>query len=213
MTSNAPLITIIGIAGGTASGKTTIAKKVYQASINYGTVALIKVDDYYRDLAHLTLSERQKLNFDHPEAYDSALLVKHLKSLKAGFAIEKPTYDFVKSTRCIETETIKPSDVIIVEGIMALAIPKIRALLDIKLYVETPDDIRFIRRLERDLKDRGRSVDLVINQYLKTVRPMHITFVEPSKQFADLIIPEGGFNEVAIDFITTKIRQLIQKPH
>lgn len=212
MTNNQK-VTIIGIAGGTASGKTTIAKKVYQASINYGTVALLKVDDYYHDLSYLSLSERQKMNFDHPDAYDSELLVDHLTKLKSGFLINKPTYDFVTSTRCKETETIQPSDVIIVEGIMALAIAPLRSLLDIKIYVETPDDIRFIRRLERDIKDRGRTIDLVINQYLKTVRPMHINFVEPSKRFADIIIPEGGFNEVAIDFITTKIRQLIQKPH
>lgn len=212
MTNNQK-VTIIGIAGGTASGKTTIAKKVYQASINYGTVSLLKVDDYYHDLSYLSLSERQKMNFDHPDAYDSELLVDHLTKLKSGFLVNKPTYDFVTSTRCKETETILPSDVIIVEGIMALAITPLRSLLDIKIYVETPDDIRFIRRLERDIKDRGRTIDLVINQYLKTVRPMHINFVEPSKRFADIIIPEGGFNEVAIDFITTKIRQLIQKPH
>ena len=205
--------TIIGIAGGTASGKSTIAKKIYDASNQYGTVALIKIDDYYQDLSNLTLTQRKKTNFDHPDAFDTALLVRDLHLLKQGVSIEKPLYDFVSSSRLPKTETVPSSSVVIVEGIMVLAIQSLRELLDIKLYVETPADIRFIRRLERDMNDRGRTMETVVAQYLETVRPMHQLFAEPSKQFADLIIPEGGFNEVAIDVLVTKIHQLNNQPN
>lgn len=197
---------IIGIAGGTASGKTTIANRVNANIQEKNSVVLIKIDDYYKEHDDLPFTERTKINYDHPNAYDIKLLSQHLKDLKAGKRIEKPIYDFVKHNR-IKTrkEIIEPANVIIIEGILTLAIKEIRELCDIKLYVDTPDDIRFIRRLKRDIEARGRSLDSVIAQYLTTVRPMHETFVEPSKVFADLIIPEGGNNRIAIEFIVTRI--------
>lgn len=200
---------IIGIAGGTASGKTTIAKKIYQTSLNYGTVVMIKIDDYYNDLSDITLEERKKVNYDHPSAYDSELLIQHLNDLKAKKAIKKPTYDFVEHNRSSIVEEIKPANVIIVEGIMIFAIPELREMFNIKIYVDTPDDVRFIRRLKRDINERGRSVDSVISQYLNTVRPMHEMFVEPSKRYADLIVPEGGENHVAIDVLVAKVANIL----
>ena len=201
---------IIGIAGGTASGKTTIAKKVYQSTSKQGTVSMIKIDDYYKVLDHLSEDERRKVNYDHPDAYDIELLKNQINDLKSGKQIVKPIYDFVIHNRSKETEIINPSNIVIIEGILTLAIPEIRELCDIKLFVDTPDDIRFIRRLQRDINARGRSVDSVVNQYLTTVRPMHKAFVEASKSYADLIIPEGGNNNVAIDFIITKIMDIIK---
>ncbi len=197
--------TIIGIAGGTASGKTTLAKAVYDATIEYGTVEVIRLDDYYKKQDNLTFEERTKINYDHPSSYDSDLLVKHLKELKSGKAIEKPIYDFTIHNRSYETVVVEPANVIIVEGIMVFAIPELLKMFDIKIFVETDDDIRFIRRLKRDTRDRGRTIDSVVEQYLTTVRPMHLAFVEPSKKYADIIIPEGGKNDIATDFITTKI--------
>ena len=201
--------TIIGIAGGTASGKTTVAKKVFKGSLELGSVIVIKLDDYYNDQSNLTLEERKKMNYDHPASYDSKLLIKHLKDLLDGKSIDKPTYDFVQHTRSKFTEKIKPANVIIIEGIMIFAISELRKLFDIKIFVDTPDDVRFIRRLTRDISERGRDVDSIVNQYLSTVRPMHLQFVEPSKIYADLIIPEGGDNNVAIDIIITKINYLL----
>ena len=201
---------IIGIAGGTASGKTTIAKKVYQSTSKQGTVSMIKIDDYYKVLDHLSEDERKKVNYDHPDAYDIELLKNQINDLKSGKQIVKPIYDFVIHNRSKETEIVNPSNIVIIEGILTLAIPEIRELCDIKLFVDTPDDIRFIRRLQRDINERGRSVDSVVNQYLTTVRPMHKAFVEASKSYADLIIPEGGNNNVAIDFIITKIMDIIK---
>lgn len=203
--------TIIGIAGGTASGKTTVAKILHERTLPIGSVAMLRMDDYYKNNTKLSLEERRQINFDHPDAYDIDLLMEHLKELKKGHSIEKPIYDFVVSNRMQETETINPGNVIIVEGILLFAIPKLRNLFDIKIYVETPDDIRFIRRLKRDIEKRGRSIESVVNQYLNTVRPMHETFVEPSKKYADLIIPEGGHNEVAMDVILTKVNQLMNE--
>lgn len=203
--------TIIGIAGGTASGKTTLAKNIYNLAEPLSSVVLIRLDDYYKNYPDLSLEERKKINFDHPSAYDFELLIEHINMLKAGKPIPKPTYDFVAHNRSDVIEIVKPANVIIIEGIMLFAIPELCKIFDIKIFVQTPDDIRFIRRLQRDITDRGRTVDSVINQYLTTVRPMHIQFVEPSKQFADLIVPEGGENEVAIDMIFTKIKNLIQK--
>jgi len=201
--------TIIGIAGGTASGKTTISRKIKENSESLGSVVLIKLDDYYKELTNLTLEERKLINYDHPSSYDSDLLINHLHLLKQGQAINKPIYDFIKHNRSKKVEKIDPVNVIIVEGIMIFAIPELIEMFDIKLFVQTPDDIRFIRRLNRDTNERGRSVESVINQYLKTVRPMHLQFVEPSKQFADLIIPEGGQNQVAIDIIAVKIANIL----
>ena len=204
---------IIGIAGGSASGKTTVSKKVFKATSKNGTVALIRLDDYYKLRDDLALEERAKINYDHPDAYDISLLTKQLNELKQGKAIEKPTYDFVTHNRSNITERIEPSNIVIIEGILTLAIPEIRNMCDIKLFVDTPDDLRFIRRLKRDTEERGRSVDSVINQYLDTVRPMHETFVEPSKTYANLIIPEGGNNKIAIDFIVTRIVDILANGH
>lgn len=202
---------IIGIAGGTASGKTTIAKKLYHASEKYGSVAMIRIDDYYKRLDHLTLDERKKVNYDHPNAYDVDLLIAQIKQLQNFEPIQKPTYDFVIHNRSDVSEVVQPANVIIIEGIMTFAIPELRALFDIKVFVDTPDDVRFIRRLKRDMEDRGRSLDSVIHQYLETVRPMHMMFVEPSKIYADLIVPEGGKNEVAIDVLVNKIVNILTK--
>ncbi len=206
---NKKKVTIIGIAGGTASGKTTVSEKVFEQTKEIGSVAMIRIDDYYKCLDHLPFEERKKTNFDHPDAYDVPLLLEQLNDLKNGKKIEKPTYDFAFHTRSKITEVIKPANVIIVEGIMTFAIPEVREMMDIKIFVDTPDDIRFIRRLERDVTERGRTVSSVINQYMTTVRPMHLTFVEPSKKYADIIIPTGGENEIAIDMIITKIVDLL----
>ena len=179
--------TLIGIAGGTASGKTTIASKVFKEVNKFGSVVVIRLDDYYKDMSNLELSERTKINYDHPDSYDSELLIAHLNLLKQGKSIKKPIYDFVVHNRSKEVEIINPANVVIVEGIMIFAIPELKNLFDIKLFVDTPDDIRFIRRLTRDIKHRGRTVESVVEQYLSTVRPMHLLFVEPSKKFADII--------------------------
>lgn len=203
--------TIIGIAGGTASGKSLVSKKVFEESSLYGSVVVIKMDDYYKDLSNLSLEERAQINYDHPNSFDIDLLVEHINKLKNGETINKPIYDFSIHNQTNETDLISPVNVVIIEGILIFAIPEIRELFDIKLFVDTPDDIRFIRRLKRDIKKRGRDVESVINQYLETVRPMHHLFVEPSKQYADIIVPEGGKNKVAVDFIVTKIVQLLKE--
>lgn len=203
--------TIIGIAGGTASGKTTIAKRLYEQAIQTGSVSLIKIDDYYYNKDRIPLNETGKRNYDHPESYDSKLLMEQLMTLKNHQAIDKPIYDFVTQSRQYKTEHIEPANIIIVEGIMAFAIAELRKLFDIKIFVDTPDDIRFIRRVKRDMEDRGRSLDSVVTQYLESVRPMHLAFVEPSKRFADIIIPEGGHNDVAFDILMSKINQLQNK--
>lgn len=200
--------TIIGIAGGTASGKSTIAKRLYDQASKLGPVALIKIDDYYYNVDRIPKNELGHANYDHPDSYDSSLICKDLESLKNGIAIEKPIYDFVTHSRKKETERVEPANIIIVEGIMTFALPKLKNSFDIKIFVDTPDDIRFIRRVKRDIEDRGRSLESVINQYLESVRPMHIAFVEPSKRLADIIIPEGGYNDVAFDILMTKIEKL-----
>ncbi len=205
------MVKIIGIAGGTASGKTTVAKRLKKISDNYGKVAMLRLDDYYKDARDKTLEERRKINFDHPDSIDLELLLKHIDDLKKGKCINKPIYDFVYSVRSNETELIEPADVIIIEGIMIFTYPELLEQFDMKIFVDTPDDIRFIRRLKRDIEDRGRTIESVVNQYLTTVRPMHHTFVEPSKRNADIIVPEGGHNEVAIDLLSTKIKSLLKK--
>lgn len=174
-------------------------------------MTVIKQDDYYKDQSHIPFEERLKVNYDHPDAIDNVLLYEQLQALLDQKTIEKPVYDFTRHTRSDQTETIKPTRIIIVEGILVLYEPRLRSLMDIKLYVDTDADIRFIRRLLRDIKERGRSIDSVVTQYTSTVKPMHNQFVEPSKRYADLIIPEGGSNKVAIDIISTKIKQLIQQ--
>ena len=202
--------TIIGIAGGTASGKSTIAKQIYHETKKIGSVVLIRIDDYYYGKINVPKAEDGGVNFDHPDAYDIDLIIQNLEDLINYKAIEKPTYDFFESARKKETEHIEPADVIIVEGIMVFAIERLRKYFDIKLFIDTPDDIRFIRRLKRDMIDRGRSLDSIVNQYFSSVRPMHEAFVEPSKKYADIIIPDGGHNKVALDFLLTKIKQLIK---
>ncbi|MBP3277186.1 uridine kinase [Kandleria sp.] len=201
---------IIGIAGGSASGKTSIAAKVYEAFEEKHQVVIIKQDDYYKDQSDLPMEERVKTNYDHPLAFDTDLLVKHLKMLKQKVAIEKPTYDYTQHTRSNITEVIEGKDVLILEGIFVLAEEEVRKQCDILVYVDTDGDIRFIRRLRRDMEERGRSLDSVCEQYLNTVRPMHEQFIEPSKKYAHIIIPNGGSNVVAIDLLITKIRSIIE---
>jgi uridine kinase len=200
---------IIGIAGGTASGKTSLAKRLAKTYGKSNSVLIIRQDDYYKDQRHLTMAERLKVNYDHPLAFDNDLLAHHLRDLSTGKAVHKPTYDFTQYTRAEAVEVLQPADVIVIEGLFILEDELLRSLCDIKLFVDTPADVRFIRRLKRDVRDRGRSMDLVIDQYLTTVRMMHDTFIEPSKRYADVIVPEGGKNEVAVDLLTTKIDSII----
>ena len=202
---------IIGIAGGSASGKTSIAKQLYDYFKGHHKLKILKQDDYYKDQSHLSFEERAKTNYDHPFAFDTDLLVEHLKKLKKKERIEKPTYDYTLHTRSSVTEVIEKRDVIILEGIFVLAEPSIRELCDILVYVDTDSDIRFIRRLKRDIEERGRSLQSVCEQYLTTVRPMHEQFIEPSKKYAHIIIPEGGSNHVAVDLLTTKIKSIIDE--
>lgn len=202
-------VIIIGIAGGSASGKTSIACCVKKSFGNNKSVAIIREDDYYKDQSSLSFEERLKTNYDHPFAFDHDLLIKHLLTLKNRVVIEKPTYDFVKHTRSNITESVEPADVIIVEGLFVLENEKIRNYLDMKIFVDTEADIRFIRRLQRDLIQRGRTLDSVINQYVNTVRIMHERFIEPSKRYADIIIPQGAENKVAIDLLKTKISSIL----
>lgn len=199
---------IIGVTGGSGSGKTTLVQELVQGLGN-NEVMVIQHDAYYRDLSHLSLAEREGINYDHPNALETDLLVQHLRSLLDGQAVKVPIYDFITHTRKRETTTVYPKKVIIVEGILILTEKTLRDLLDIKIFVDTDADIRFIRRMERDVTERGRSIRSVIEQYLKTVRPMHLEFVDPSKRYADIIIPEGGFNRVAVDMVMVKIRSLI----
>lgn len=200
--STRPLI--IGIAGGTASGKTTVARRIAQALGE--TCTLIEQDSYYRDLSDVPLEERAEINFDHPDAFDVPLLVSQLQALKAGEAIEKPVYSFVNHNREPRTERVLPARVILLEGILILGIEPIRDELDVKIYVDAEDDVRVLRRLTRDVKDRGRDFDGVVSQYMRTVRPMHHGFVEPSKRHAHIIIPHGGNNTTAIDMVVGAIR-------
>jgi uridine kinase len=203
-------VVVIGIAGGSASGKTSVANKLVENQINkVSSIALLRLDDYYKDLSNLSVEERSKTNFDHPDSIDFDLLKNHLQKLKNGKSINKPIYDFSIHNRQVKSELIKPVNVVILEGILALSEAVIRDLCDIKIFVDTADDIRFIRRLKRDTRDRGRTIESVISQYLDTVRPMHMQFVEPSKKYADIIIPEGGHNPIVIDIITAKISSII----
>jgi uridine kinase len=201
---------IIGIAGGTASGKTSVSDAIADHFEKTNSVTIIKQDDYYKAQDDLAMSERIKTNYDHPMAFDNRLMVEQITQLSHGEKISKPTYDYKKHTRAKKTEIIEPAEVIILEGLFVLENEEIRRLLDLKLYVDTDSDIRFIRRLRRDTMERNRSMDAVIKQYLDSVRPMHLQFVEPTKRFADVIIPEGGKNVVAIDLIITKIASILK---
>ena len=197
---------IIGICGGTGSGKTTVANRILQA-VGAHEVAFLQQDSYYHDLDRMPLDYRRVVNFDHPDAIDNDLMVEHLRSLKAGTGVDLPLYDFRNHLRRPETLRMEPKLITIVEGILIFAEPRLLAEMDVKVFVDTPDDIRFIRRLRRDIAERGRTADSVIEQYLASVRPMHQQFVEPSKRHADVIIPEGGHNQVSIDLLSGKIRQ------
>lgn len=203
---------IIGIAGGSASGKTSIARKLEErfTDASHKSVLIVRQDDYYKDQSHKTMEERVKTNYDHPFAFDNELLIQQVKELCEGKSINKPTYDYVHHTRSDVVEVCEPADVIVLEGLFVLEDPAIRELLDMKIFVDTPADTRFIRRLLRDVEERGRTVQSVVNQYQATVREMHEIFVEPSKRYADLIIPEGGSNYVAIDLLETKIYSIIK---
>ena len=199
---------IIGIAGGTGSGKTTVARAIYDR-VGKDRIEWIAHDSYYRDFEGLTAEQKHQINFDHPDSLETELLARHLDVLCKGSSVEVPTYDFAAFARRHETQRVEPHKVIIVEGILVLAEPELRKRIDIKLFVDTPSDMRFMRRLVRDIKSRGRSMESVIEQYITTVRPMHEEFVEPSKRYADLIIPEGGENLVAIDAIIARVERLV----
>lgn len=201
---------LIGIIGGTGSGKSTVARSIFE-SLPEKNIAIIQQDSYYKDQSHLTYEERVKTNYDHPLAFDSDLLKKHLRELLQNNSIEKPIYDFEQHNRKKETEVIYPKDIIILEGIMILDDSELRQLLDIKIFVDTDADVRIIRRIVRDIRDRGRTLESVIDQYLTTVRPAHLQFVEPNKKYADIIIPEGGYNQVAIDIMVAKIKSIIEE--
>jgi len=199
---------LIGIAGGTGSGKTLVSKTIVQ-TIGSDRILAFQQDAYYRDLSHISFEHRCQQNFDHPEAFDRELLLAHLTDLKMGKAIQQPQYDFTTHSRRKEFVVIYPQPVIILEGILIFVDPELRDLVDIKVFVDADADIRLIRRLHRDIRDRGRSIDSVLEQYQKFVRPMHLQYVEPSKRYADIIIPEGGKNMVAVDLLVTKIRSIL----
>ncbi len=202
---------IIGVAGGTASGKTTVSAKILEA-VGRNRLAYIEHDAYYRDLSHLPLTERRNLNFDHPDSLENELLITHLETLLRGEPVQIPVYDFATYTRSQELKLVKPRRVILVEGILIFADKRLREMMDIKIYVDAAADLRFIRRLKRDTLERGRTVEMVIEQYLKTVRPMHLEFVEPSKRHADVIIPRGGRNITAIQMVVAQIQRMLDAP-
>lgn len=196
---------VIGIAGGTGSGKTTFSRELV-ATLMTNKIVYISHDSYYRDLSDRPFSERVKVNFDHPDSLETELLIKHIETLRSGQAVDIPIYDFVEHTRSKETEHIEPEPVILIEGILIFAVKELRDLMDMKIFVDTDADIRFMRRLLRDIEERGRSVKSVCDQYLNVVRPMHEAFVEPSKVYADIIVPRGGHNHAALDMVSTKIK-------
>jgi len=202
---------VIGVAGGSGSGKTTVVRRIVD-SLGLGHVTLLQHDRYYRDRNDLRLEERAALNYDHPNSLETDLLVRHVQELKSGKPIEVPTYDFTRHARLSERETFQPRRALIVEGILVFTDAALRDLMDIKVFVDTDSDTRFIRRLQRDVAERGRTMESVIDQYLNTVRPMHLEFVEPSKRYADVIIPLGGHNTVAVDLLLTMLRSVASRP-
>lgn len=208
MTKFNPLI--IGVGGGSGSGKTTVVNKIVEG-IGRDQIVLIEHDSYYRDLSHLPLSERVKQNFDHPASLETELLIRHLDALKKGYKIDIPVYDFVEHTRALESISVAPKKVILLDGILIFSEPNLRDKMDIKLFVDTDDDVRLLRRLKRDINERGRDFDGVLNQYELYVRPMHLEFVEPSKRYADIIIPRGGENAVALDMINALVKGKLQE--
>jgi len=199
---------IIGVAGGSGSGKTTVVQEIIR-DLGPDAVAFIQHDSYYYDRSHVPAEERVNINYDHPDALETSLLVKQLRRLKSGAPIDVPVYDFTNHARTSETSTVQPRSVVILEGILILADRELRDLMDIRVFVDTDADLRILRRIDRDINERGRSLDSVVKQYLQTVRPMHLDFVEPSKRYAHVIIPEGGHNRVAVDMLLTKIRTIV----
>ena len=202
---------VVGIAGGTASGKTSVTKAILEELEKTHTNSiLLEQDSYYKEMNHLSYDERVKLNYDHPDLIDFDLLESHILKLKEGYSIEKPIYDFQTYNRINQTEHIEPANLIIVEGILILAVEKIRNLFDAKIFVDTDDDVRLLRRIERDLKERGRTFESIKKQYMSTVKPMHLEFVEPSKRYADVIIPRGKDNKVGIKMVSSRLKYLIK---
>jgi uridine kinase len=200
---------VIGIAGGTGSGKTTVANVILQR-VGAHRIAYVPHDAYYRSFAGLPKAQRDPINWDHPNSFDTDLMIEHLIALKAGQRVELPVYDFTTHARTAQTVPVEPQPIVIVEGILIFADPVLRVLFDVKIFVDTDPDLRLIRRLQRDIAERGRTAESVIHQYLSTVRPMHLEFVEPSKRYADVIIPEGGYNEVAIDMVVARIADMLE---
>lgn len=200
---------VFGVAGGTASGKTTVARAILD-SVGAEQIAYLPHDAYYRDMPHLTLEERAHQNYDHPNSLETKLMVKHIQKLLKWQPVQVPVYDFTMHRRTKETVLVEPSPIILVDGILIFTKRKLRELMDIKVYVDTDPDVRFIRRMERDIQERGRSLTSVIEQYMETVRPMHLKFVEPSKRYADVIIPHGGLNRVAMEMVVARLRDLLR---
>ncbi|HET7458035.1 MAG TPA: uridine kinase [Gemmatimonadaceae bacterium] len=211
-TAERPKPLIIGIAGGTGSGKSTVARKVAE-SLSMASVAFIDMDAYYRNFAHLPMEERRQVNWDHPEAVDYELLAGQLARLVSGEAVDKPVYDFVTHTRSPHSVRVEPADVVVIDGILLFVDERVRDLCDVKVFVDTDSDIRLIRRIRRDMAKRGRPLEEILDQYLSTVQPMHLQFVEPSKRYADVIVPRGGHNAVAIEMIVAKIQRRLTAQH
>lgn len=201
---------IIGVTGGSGSGKTTVSRAIFE-QLHGHSLLMLQEDSYYNDQSDMPFEERIKTNYDHPNAFDTELLVKQLKDLLDWKTIEKPIYDYTEHTRSSEVEKVEPKEVIILEGILVLNDPALRDLMDIKIFVDTDDNIRIIRRIQRDIEERGRSLQSVIDQYKSTVKPMYHQFIEPTKRYADIIVPEGGENQVAIDLLVTKVRDILRK--
>ena len=199
---------LLGVAGGSGSGKTTVAERL-AALIAGDDLALLRLDAYYRDCNHLPVEERAAINYDHPDAFDWPLLLEHVRSLRAGVPVEVPVYDFATYERLPQREVVRPGRVVVVEGILVLYEPELRELFDLRVFVDTDADVRFIRRLERDVAERERTVQSVIEQYLATVRPSHLQFIEPSKRYADVIVPHGGMNAPAVDVLMARVRELL----
>lgn len=200
---------IFGVAGGTASGKTTAARAILDA-VGASQVAYLPHDAYYRDMSHLPLSERARLNYDHPDSLETELLIEHIEQLLQNRPVNVPVYDFTNHQRTNETRLVEPSRIVLIDGILIFTHPRLRELMDIKIYVDTDSDVRFIRRLQRDMNERGRSLDSIISQYMDTVRLMHLEFVEPSKRYADVVIPHGGLNKVAMDMVVARLLALVR---
>ena len=200
---------VIGVTGGSGSGKTSVSRKILA---NFPDLTICKIDQdyYYKDQSHMPFEERLKTNYDHPFAFDTDLLIEHMNKLINFESIEEPVYDYENHTRSDKTIHQEPKDVILIEGILILEDERLRDLMDIKVYVDTDDDIRIIRRIKRDMVERGRTLDSIINQYMSVVKPMHHQFIEPTKRYADIIVPEGGYNQVAIDLLATKIHSILQ---